>query len=314
MNPLQGTITKTLKFAGVGLHSGSLIDLEISPAAPNTGIIFQRSDLDEAPLIAAHPFNVSSTTLCTTIGENEWKIATIEHLMAAFSGLGIDNAYVKVSGPEIPILDGSSAPFYDAISSTGVEVQNAPRRLFIVKKPLELRVDDQWIKVEPSQACLEILSTIDFQNSQAIGKQTFHYQHSFENFSELVEARTFCHIEDVNAMRSVGLAKGGSLDNAVVVNNESVINAEGLRFDNEFVRHKVLDCVGDLAMIGGRLIGKVSMYKGGHTLHVELAKKLLAEHQEYLSIVEDGKLQDQLLANFFTKVSIPTSIGSHFHR
>lgn len=290
MNPLQGTIAKRTTFAGVGLHTGSLIDLEVCPAGPHTGIIFQRSDLAEAPLIVAHPFNVSSTTLCTTIGDGDTQIATIEHLMAAFAGLGIDNAYVRVSGPEIPILDGSSAPFYDTLSATGVELLEAPRRLLIVKEPLEIRDGDQWIKVEPSNGSFAINATIDFDNSKAIGRQTFHYQHSDKNFLELCEARTFCHIDDVNAMRSVGLAKGGSLDNAVVVNDDHVVNAEGLRFNDEFVRHKILDCVGDLGMMGGRLVGSVSVHKGGHKLHVELAHKLLANHDRYLTIIE---YQDQ---------------------
>ena len=282
----QGTITKKINFAGVGLHTGKLIELEVHPSGPNTGIQFQRTDLERSPTILAHPANVVSTTLCTTIGSDSFTVATIEHLMAAFSGLGVDNALVKVNACELPILDGSSAPFVDKLNEAGLQIQGAKRPVYIPRKLIEVRSGDQYATLEPyteddlqftaNRHDLEITCSIDFPYSKAIGRQSLVIKVSRRSFMDLCEARTFCHLNDVTSMRSKGLARGGSLDNAIVVNNEKVMNLEGLRYKDEFVRHKVLDCIGDLALLGGRLTGKLKLHKAGHGLHTQLTRKILS--------------------------------------
>lgn len=279
----QGTLNRKVKFAGVGLHTGRIVNLEIVPCFDNTGIVFQRTDSETAKPVKAHPFNVTSTDLSTSIGSGESKISTIEHLMAAFAGLGIDNVLVLVDSPEIPILDGSSAPFIDKFMETGIERQESLRPRLVVKEAVEIRNGDQFIKIEPADG-LSYHCSIDFKNSKAIGKQTTELKFNEENFLKLAEARTFCHIDDVNAMREVGLALGGSLDNAIVVDNDSVMNAAGLRNDNEFVEHKLLDCIGDLALLGGEIVGKVTLNKAGHKLHTQLASELLKNQETYISV------------------------------
>ncbi len=275
----QGTVAKTIYFAGVGLHSGKLIQLEVHPDQAGSGISFLRSDIKGAEKIQASPHNISDTKLCTTVGFGTGKVSTIEHLMAAFAGLGVDNALVKVSADEIPILDGSSAPFVDKLLEVGIQLQNAKRALLILPGSLEIRVEDQFIRYEPPSAGqkkpgLEISCAIDFTNSKAIGFQSLELPFSKKSFMEICEARTFCHARDVDIMRSLGLALGGSLDNAVVVNEEKVLNNDGLRYKDEFVRHKFLDLLGDLALLNGRLVGKITTYKSGHSLHAAFTKKV----------------------------------------
>lgn len=289
MSPFQGTLKNKVKFTGIGLHTGVMVNVEILPAHANTGIIFQRIDIPDALPLRAHPFNVTSTDLCTAIGTGSSRISTIEHLMAAFAGMGIDNAIVKVDSYEIPILDGSAAPFVDRFKIA--EVQSLPffRKIFKVVKPVEIIYRDQFIKIEPSNK-LEFNCVIDFNNSLAIGKQSLEIDLNNRNFSDLCDARTFCHIDDVNAMREVGLAKGGSFDNAVVVDSERVLNAGGLRYSDEFVRHKMLDCIGDLFLMGGSVMGRITTYKAGHALHTQLAAKLLKEQSESLVVIDQGQV------------------------
>jgi UDP-3-O-[3-hydroxymyristoyl] N-acetylglucosamine deacetylase len=236
------------------------------------------------------PPQATPSTLSTTIGWEDNSIATIEHLMAAFAGLGIDNALVEVSGREVPVLDGSAAPFVDKLCEVGVQLQTRKRKLFMPSSGFTLTIGQQKIKYEPyhplSEAGLgenprlEINCSIDFPASQAIGCQTYHMEFNHRTFMDIYDCRTFCHIDEVNHMRSKGLALGGSLDNAVVVNNHAVINNEGLRYPNEFVKHKLLDFIGDLSLIGGRLVGKVNIYKGGHTLHAAFTKRILQECEQ----------------------------------
>ncbi len=286
MKHFQGTLNKVVNFAGVGLHSGNLVNIEVLPACQNTGIIFQRVDEGYSAPILAHPFNVSTTDLNTTIGEGDCSISTIEHLMAAFAFMGIDNAYVKVDAPELPILDGSSAPFVDKFRQVGVVKQKARRKLLIVNQPFEVRSGDQFVKVEP-HPYFSVNCHIDFKNSTAIGQQSLDFNFLDDDVSKLCDARTFCHINDVNAMRKAGLARGGSLDNAIVVNDSDVINSEGLRYRDEFVRHKLLDFIGDAALLGGQLIGKVYLKKAGHKLHSQFTQALLKHQSELLSVVVD---------------------------
>ena len=283
----QGTVTRNIKFAGVGLHTGKLVELDVLPASPNTGIQFMRTDVPNPQPILAHPDNITSTTLCTTIGNQNYSISTIEHLMAAFAGLGIDNALVKVNACELPILDGSAAPFVDKLNEVGIQIQSTKRRVIIPKRVLEVRNGDQYMRLEPLEDTprdqaknpqLDISCSIDFPFSKVIGQQKITVNFSRRNFMDLCEARTFCHVDDVSMMRKKGLAQGGSLDNAVVVNHEKVMNNDGLRYDDEFVRHKLLDCIGDLALLGGRLTGRLTLHKAGHGLHAQFTKKILEEN------------------------------------
>lgn len=280
----QATLGAPIKFAGVGLHSGCLVNVEILPAAANTGIIFHRVDEISAVPVAANPFNISETRLSTTIGSGVSKVSTIEHIMAAFAGLGIDNAYVRIDNREVPILDGSAAPFVDQILIANIVQLDAPKKFLKCKRTFEIAKGDQLIRIEPYDG-LTYSCSIDFSElSPVIGKQFLMTSFDEKSFSKISEARTFCHIKDVNFMRSNGLARGGSLDNAVVVDDEKVLNGEGLRFEDEFVRHKLLDCIGDLALLGGVLQGKITLRKSGHALHGEFTKNLLLNQQDYLEI------------------------------
>jgi UDP-3-O-[3-hydroxymyristoyl] N-acetylglucosamine deacetylase len=284
----QGTIKSKVKFAGVGLHSGRLVNLEVLPAAANTGIMFQRTDSSNARVILAHPFNVSSTALCTSIGQGEDEISTIEHLMASFFGLGIDNALVRVDSSEIPILDGSAAPFVDKLKVVGIDIQKPfARKLFVVKKAFEIRQGDQFIRVDPADS-LSFDCSIDFDCSTAIGKQNHQIDFNQDSFLKLCEARTFCHVNDVNAMREAGLAQGGSLDNAIVVDDSKVINADGLRYNDEFVRHKLLDCLGDLGLLGGYIVGKITTNKSGHAMHAQFTSEFLRQGTKVFETVIPG--------------------------
>jgi len=281
MTLYQATLASSVKFNGVGLHSGKLVNIVIHPAPPNSGISFKRIDLNPQPVIKATPYNVTSTTLCTTIGQDGVKIATIEHLMASFSGLGIDNAHIHVDSDEIPILDGSSARFVDRIQDVGIQLQPFRKKIIQISHALRVEEGDSYMHFEPNlKDSLLINCRINFPRSKAIDHQAYSLKLTESNFLQICEARTFCHIDDVNYMRSNGLALGGSLDNAVVVDKEKVLNNDGLRFPNEFVRHKLLDCIGDLALLGGCLLGTLEVYKGGHSLHIRFVQKLYEQFLE----------------------------------
>ena len=281
MNPLQGTVGRQIEIVGVGLHSGKLVRIEISPAEPGHGVQFVRTDLPEAVPIKAHPSNVVCTLLCTSLGDSGAVISTVEHLMAAFSGLGVDNALVGVNAAEMPILDGSAAPFVDRLLEAGIQRQPEKRCIIRPSRSFEVRMGDRYMRYEMptsgQESKLTIDYSVDFDRSEAIGRQSLTIDFSTESFMSICEARTFCHMEDVKTMRAKGLAQGGSLDNAVVVNENGVVNNDGLRYPDEFVRHKILDCIGDLALLGGRLVGRVTAHKAGHAVHAKFAKSLLEE-------------------------------------
>ncbi len=281
----QHTVARRVEVSGIALHSGRMVRLEILPAAINTGIVFKRVDLPGSPSVLAHVSNIQSTDLNTTISCGEAKVSTIEHLMAAFAGLGIDNALVKIDGPEVPVMDGSAAPFVDRIIAAGMSAQDARRRYFVVRESFEFQLGDKWIKVEPCDVA-RFEMEIEFK-SKVIGRQSFGFEMDRESFIELSGSRTFCHVNDVNAMRKAGLALGGSLENAVVVSDDEVLNPEGLRHDLEFVRHKLLDCVGDLSLLGAPILGRIVAYKSGHGLHAAFMKAVWAHRQELLAVVED---------------------------
>lgn len=281
----QHTIARRIEVSGIALHSGKVVRIEILPAAINTGIVFKRVDLPGSPSVLAHVSNIQSTDLNTTIAHGDAKVSTIEHLMAAFAGLGVDNALVKIDGPEVPVMDGSAAPFVDRILVAGIAPQEAQRRYFVVREAFEFQMGDKWIRVEPSDVTTYEME-IEFK-SKAIGRQSFGFIMDREAFIDVSGSRTFCHVNDVNAMRKAGLALGGSLENAVVVSDDEVLNPEGLRYENEFVRHKLLDCVGDLALLGGPIVGRVVAFKSGHGLHAAFMKAVWAHRNQLLSIVED---------------------------
>ncbi|MCX6119902.1 MAG: UDP-3-O-acyl-N-acetylglucosamine deacetylase [Proteobacteria bacterium] len=283
---VQRTLAKKVVLTGVGLHSGKDMRLELHPADIDFGIQFRRTDLAQSLPIHAHAINIHSTDLNTTISSGDARISTIEHLMAAFAGLEIDNVLVKLDGPEVPVMDGSAGPFVEAILDAGVALQNANKKYFVVREVFELRQGDKWIRVEPATNT-SFSMQIDFKSS-VIGAQSLNFEWStVEALESIFVSRTFCHVNDVTAMQRAGLALGGSLDNAIVVSDDEVLNPEGLRFNDEFVRHKLLDCIGDLSMLGAPIIGKFSAYKSGHGLHAAFMKALWAKKSEILTIVED---------------------------
>lgn len=281
-NSNQRTLRNSVTFSGIGLHSGKTIEVEIRPAAANTGILFERNDVQPSSYIKASPASVFDTTLATRIGSPSVSVSTIEHLMAAFFGLGIDNAVVSLNAAEMPVLDGSAAPFLVMLDEAGVEELAAPRNILVVKKAIEVvdpKDPTRFVRIEPSDKPW-ISYAIEFANAGAIGKQSLSFELSGAAFcQELAFARTFCLAEDVTRMQSIGLARGGSLDNAVVVcRQRGVLNSAGLRHESEFVRHKALDCIGDLALVGMPILGHVIANKAGHDLHTLAAKQLLEAH------------------------------------
>ena len=272
----QKTLKAAIQCRGVGLHTGSRVNLVLHPAAPGTGIVFRRSDLGGVE-IAAHWRNIVDSTLCTTLGNDSGvKIATIEHLMAALAGLEIDNAVVELDGPEVPVMDGSAAPFVFLIECAGVVEQLAPRRGIKVLKPVRVGVNGNAASLVPADG-FRLSFAIDFA-SGAIRQQELSYDLDVENFKhEISRARTFGFLDEVERMRQAGLARGGSLENAVVISGDRVLNKEGLRYDDEFVRHKVLDALGDLYLAGGAILGHFHGVRSGHALNHQLIEALFGD-------------------------------------
>jgi len=279
----QNTIKQRVEFSGVGLHSGISAQMSVNPAGIDHGVVFKRIDSALAlPVKASWEF-VSITDLSTSVGEKESRVSTIEHLMAALFGLGIDNAVVEISGPEVPILDGSAKPFVEAFTSVGLQSQNASKLVWRIKKPFLFEDGGKAVKLEPADFT-EYRCTISFSDS-VIGRQTIVYRHSSKAFTELAMARTFCHYRDIDAMRRAGLALGGSLENAVVVTDEGVMNPDGLKGADEFVRHKLLDAIGDLSLMGAPLAGRVTLYKTGHGIHAKFMRELMKNKDEILELI-----------------------------
>jgi UDP-3-O-[3-hydroxymyristoyl] N-acetylglucosamine deacetylase len=279
---MQRTLRTAIHTHGVGLHSGQTIRLSLRPAATDEGITFRRTDLSgPAALLPATHDRITDTRLCTVL-ENAYgtKIGTIEHLMAALWGAGLDNVIVEIDGPEVPIMDGSSEPFMALIAQAGIEVQEAPRRLLVVDETIEVRDGDSVARIELHDGFVLDVS-IDFAHA-AIGAQRAEYDFSDTTFAEAIsKARTFGFAEDVERLRAAGLARGGSLENAVVVGPEGVLNAEGLRYRDEFVRHKALDCLGDYFLCGHRLVGRITTSRPGHRINNLLMRALMANPQAW---------------------------------
>jgi UDP-3-O-[3-hydroxymyristoyl] N-acetylglucosamine deacetylase len=276
----QRTLKGEIGCTGIGLHSGEKVRINIRPAPCDTGIRFVRTDVDSRPMIQARFDNVFDTTLATSIGVNGCRIGTIEHLMAAFYGLGIDNAVVELDGPEVPIMDGSAAPFVFLLKSAGIKEQNAPKQFIVVKKGLKLDDGNRSISVYPSNE-LKITYTIDFQHP-LLRNQEYELRFSGGDFvREISRARTFGFLKDVETLKANGLAKGGSLDNAVVIDDFRIINEDGLRFKDEFVRHKILDFIGDLSLIQLPVIGHFVVKKSGHFLNQQMLVKLMKSKRHW---------------------------------
>jgi UDP-3-O-[3-hydroxymyristoyl] N-acetylglucosamine deacetylase len=279
----QQTLGNKATFSGIGLHSGKTITLTLRPAEPGTGIVFHRVDLSPAVSIEARAANVVNTRLSTTIGHGAASVSTIEHLMAALYGCGIDNAHVDINGPEVPIMDGSAAPFVKEIVKAGVKASGKARKYLVVKKPVTVVDGDKKISIIPSRH-YKISFDMQFAH-RAVRNQTRSMLFGRETFSEeYAAARTFGFLAEVEMLKAHGLALGGSLENAVVIGEEGVLNEEGLRFSDEFVRHKILDSVGDLALSGYRLIGHVKSVKSGHELNHKLVTELLKRPDSFAVI------------------------------
>jgi UDP-3-O-[3-hydroxymyristoyl] N-acetylglucosamine deacetylase len=269
----QRTIARRIGVTGVGLHSGEPASLTLAPAAPDAGITFVRMDLGAE--IPARADLVVDTLLSTSLGLGGARVATVEHVLAALAGLGVDNCRIEVDGPEIPILDGSAAPFVYLVQEAGIEAQRAGKRLLVVEQPVEVRDGDKLARLDPAGA-LSVTFTADFDHP-LITDQTFAFAFSERRFArELAPARTFCFLRDIERMKSQGLAWGGSFDNAIVVDDFSILNPEGLRFPDEFARHKVLDALGDLTLVGMPVLGALTAHKSGHALNQALVRKVLA--------------------------------------
>jgi len=276
----QRTIIKEVSCTGIGLHSGKRIKLKIRPAPEDTGIRFVRTDIDGHPMLRARFDNVVDTTLATSIGSNGCKVATIEHLMAAFFGLGIDNAIVDLDGGEVPIMDGSAAPFVFLIKSGGIREQNSPKKFIVIKKAFKVVDGNRSVAIYPSNE-LKVSYTIDFKHP-LMRNQKYELAFSGKDFvRDISRARTFGFLKDVEALKENGFARGGSLDNAVVIDEFRIINEDGLRFKNEFVRHKILDFIGDLSIIGAPVIGHFVVEKSGHFLNQLMLKKLMKAEKHW---------------------------------
>ena len=281
----QKTINQDITFNGVGLHSGLAATMTVKPAAPNTGIIFKRTDLKENNVIIPNIFNVSSAIFCTTISnEHGVSVSTIEHLMGALYGLGIDNALIEIDNQEVPILDGSAKLFVEAISKIGIKNSDAPIKIIKILKKIEFIDENKTITIEPSKISLDIDFELKYTN-EIIGTQRNLVKVFESDLSDIYNSRTFCLFEDIEKLKEMGLAKGGSLDNAVVVKNNAVLNQNGLRNHKEFVNHKILDCMGDLYLAGYKIIGKIVCSQGGHKLTNQLLRKVF-ENDENFSLIE----------------------------
>ena len=273
----QRTLKKPTKTTGVGLHTGARVEMTLRPAPIDTGIVFQRTDLPQAPAIPAQAANVGDTRLSSTLKVDGASVSTVEHLMSALAGLGIDNLFVDIAGPELPIMDGSAGPFVFLLQSAGIEEQRAPKRFIRILERVEVRDGDKWARFEPYDG-FRVNFEIEF-NHPTFKK---HSQTATMDFSttsflrEVSRARTFGFMRDIESLRAHNLALGGNLDNAIVLDDNRILNEDGLRYEDEFVKHKILDAIGDLYLLGHSLIGEFSGFKSGHALNNKLLRTLMA--------------------------------------
>ena len=277
----QKTITNSFKMEGFGLHSGKHVKIEVHPSEPNTGIVFKRTDLIKNNYVIPDIFNVSNATLCTTIS-NEFgvKISTLEHLMGALFGKGIDNALVEIDSEEVPILDGSAKLFVEAINNVGIKISESPIKVIKIEKTIFFKDGNKRISIEPNKISLDIDFEIKYDNS-LIGTQRNLVKVYEDDLKEIYDARTFCLFEDIEKLKNMNLAKGGSLENAIVVKEGKILNLGGLRSEKEFVNHKILDCIGDLFLAGHKIIGKIVCSQGGHKLTNQLLRKVFSDNKNF---------------------------------
>ncbi len=286
----QCTLKNIIRATGVGLHTGEKVYLTLRPAPINTGIIFRRVDLDPEVEIVAHAENVGDTMLSTSLAHGDATISTVEHLLSAFAGLGIDNAYVDVSAPEVPIMDGSAGPFVFLIQSAGIEEQSAAKQFIKIKRPIKVEDGNKWAMFEPFEG-FKVSFAIEFDHPFFEESSKFaSIDFSSTSFvKEVSRARTFGFLRDTEALRAKNLVLGGSLNNAVVVDDYRVLNEDGLRYDDEFVKHKILDAIGDLYLLGHSLIGAFEGHKSGHALNNRLLRALLADESAWELVTYEDK-------------------------
>ena len=300
----QKTVSKKISFSGVGIHSGKKVNLNILPSGPNSGIIFKRVDLNKNNIVYPLYNNVTDTTLCTTIS-NEYgvKVSTIEHLMAAFYGIGIDNAIIELDSQEIPILDGSAKVFVDSIKKVGLKFSDQPIKIIKINKKIKLQDGDKFINIDKSNIAGEIEFQIKYKNS-LIGNQKNKINVFEDNLDDIYNSRTFCLYEDIEKLKKLNLGKGGSLENAIVLKSEKILNESGLRNELEFVNHKILDCMGDLFLSGYKIIGTIKCSQGGHSLTNKLLKEVFDDQSNYSLIEIKGKQLPYTFANYHNLKSI----------
>lgn len=301
----QKTLSKPIEFKGVGLHTGEKVKMKIFPSAPNSGIAFKRIDLKYNNIVIPNVYNVVNATLCTTIS-NEFgvQVSTIEHLMAAMYVLGLDNALIELDSQEVPIMDGSAKNFVDMIMATEFEVSDIPLKFIKMEKSVSINKDSKFIKIDKSNITLDIDFEIKYKNP-LIGTQQNKVSVYQDDLTDTLNSRTFCLYEDIEKLRKAGFAKGGSLDNAIVVKDKEILNDEGLRNDLEFVNHKILDCIGDIYLSGYKLIGSIKCSQGGHSLTNELLREVFKDKSNF-SIFE---LKEKSLPHSFINKPLLKSIA-----
>ncbi len=281
----QKTIKNQIKFQGVGLHSGKNVLMTLFPAPPNTGIIFKRSDVKNNNLIYPSVFNVSSALYCTKLtNEHGISVSTVEHLMAALCGLGIDNLLIEINSEELPIMDGSAKNFVDAINNIGFKISDQPIRIIKINNKISYKDGEKFITFEPNKISLEIDFEIKYKQNSILNQRNSKNIY-MDDLSDMYHSRTFCLFEDVEKLKQMGLAQGGSLDNAIVLKGNEILNSEKLRNAQEFVNHKILDCLGDIYLTGYRMVGKITSSQGGHNVTNQGLRELLKNNDNY-SIIE----------------------------
>ena len=281
----QKTIKNQVKFQGVGLHSGKNVLMTLFPAPPNTGIIFKRSDVKNKNLIYPSVFNVSSALYCTKLtNEHGISVSTVEHLMAALCGLGIDNLLIEINSEELPVMDGSAKNFVDAINNVGFKISDQPIRIIKINNKISYKDGEKFITFEPNKISLEIDFEIKYKQNSILNQRNSKNIY-MDDLSDMYHSRTFCLFEDVEKLKQMGLAQGGSLDNAIVLKGNEILNSEKLRNAQEFVNHKILDCLGDIYLAGYRMVGKITSSQGGHNVTNQGLRKLLKNNDNY-SIIE----------------------------
>jgi len=297
----QRTLKSSVSATGVGLHGGRKVTLTLRPAAPDTGVVFHRVDLDPVVSLPADPYAVCDTRMCSGLQKDGAKVNTVEHLMSALAGLGVDNVHIDVDAPEIPILDGSASPFVFLVQSAGLEEQRAPKRFLRVKKPVEYKEDDKWVRLEPYDG-FKLNFAIVF-NHPAISRTGTEVTVDFADHSytrDVARARTFGFTQDVDVLRANGLGLGASMDNAIVMDEYRVLNVDGLRYGDEFVKHKVLDAIGDLYLCGHPLLASYSAYKAGHALNNQILRVLLEDESawEIVTFEQEAKAAPGVVGMF----------------